>query len=215
MAPDHPERVAAWLGEVFGARARTASALGAMTAWSPSTSGRPFAKSSVPAGSICSAGPQTTLGFRPIPNGVPRSSRTSSGARGSPWRTRSRTPSHLRTCRCRGGGGSVTRRPPQGCRLSPRGQRNRTPSSPEPTSRSASRSTSSRSFATSIVDRCASRSTSGHTRRCPGTPERSSIACGGDDAVRRSLAGGQGRRLRALDRLGKGCLKRITRNPVA
>ena len=38
---------------------------------------------------------------------------------------------------------------------------------------------------------------------------------GGDDAVRRSLAGGQGRRLRALDRLGKGCLKRATGEAVS
>ena len=114
----------------LGARARTASTSAAMTAWSPGTSGRRFAKSSVPAGSICSAGPRTTRTFRPIPNGVRRSSPTSSGARGSPSRTRSRTPSRRPTCRCRAGRGSATRLPAQGSRLSPSRPHSRTGRAP-------------------------------------------------------------------------------------
>ena len=51
MSPDHPERVAAWLGEVFGGPRPTASATAATSGWSPSTWARRSPKTSAPAGS--------------------------------------------------------------------------------------------------------------------------------------------------------------------
>ena len=46
MSPDHPERVAAWLGETFGGPRATPTTTAATTGWCPSTSGRPSARSS-------------------------------------------------------------------------------------------------------------------------------------------------------------------------
>ena len=64
MAPDHRERVAAWLGEVFGGPPRTAERLAATTGWSRGTWERRSAKSNVPGGSNCSASPPTTRSSR-------------------------------------------------------------------------------------------------------------------------------------------------------
>ena len=171
------------------ARVRTASASAVTTAWSRGTSERRSAKSSVPAGSICSASPRTTRSFRLIPNGARPSSPTSSGAPGSRSRTRSQAPIRRPTCRCPAGRGSATPLPARESRRSPSRQHSRKkPTSPDPTSRSASRSTSSRSSVRETAARCASRSTSGHTRTWRHTPRRPRSPAGGDDAVRRSVA---------------------------
>ena len=136
MAPDHPERVAAWLGEVFGGPRSYSEHYGGYDRMVSRHIGK-----SAPRGAACALGPAPLQGrgrrwasdrsrMACRVRRVPRV-----GLADRAWRTRSRTPSRLRTCRCRDGRGSATRRPARECRRSPSRRRNRTPSSPEPTSR--------------------------------------------------------------------------------
>ena len=74
---------------------------------------------------------------------------------------------------------------------------------PDPTSRSASRSTSSRSSVRETAARCVLRSSSGHTRRWRHTPRRSSIACGRGRCRATERGPRPSRGLRTLARLGK------------
>ena len=178
MAPDHPERVAAWLGEVFGGQKAHTERFGGYERMMSSHLGKELQSSSAHAGCSCSASPPTRRGFRQTPNGARPSSPTSSGGHESPSRTRSRTPSRRRTCPSRAGRGSATPHLDQGSRRSqPRCHRSSYSSSPVPMRRSTSSSTSGPSSARSTVTRCASRSTSGPTTTSPNTPTRSWIDC--------------------------------------
>ena len=65
MSADHPERVAAWLGEVFGGPAGYTDATAATRAWSVSTSTGRCQRSSARAGCSCCAAPPTDAGLPP------------------------------------------------------------------------------------------------------------------------------------------------------
>ena len=102
MSPDHPERVAAWLGEVFGGPKAYSEGYGTYERMISQHTGRALRRSNALAGSSCSASRPT----RPMPadpSGAPRSSPTWSGARGSG----SRTPSRVRTRRRHAGAALV------------------------------------------------------------------------------------------------------------
>ena len=178
MAPDHPERVAAWLGEVFGGPHSYSEHFGGYDRMVSRHIGKTLREEQRArwVQLLCRAADDAGLPTDPEWRAafvayLEWGSRIAVGELAAGRRAAS---AHV--------GAEVVVGLRRDARLkglaSPSRQRNRRPSSQEPTSRSASRSTSSRSFATSIVDRCALRSTCGRTRRSPGTPERSSIACG-------------------------------------
>ena len=132
MAPDHPERVAAWLGEVFGGPRSYSEHFGGYDRMVSQHIGKTLREEQRArwVQLLCRAADDAGLPTDP----EWRAAFVAYLEWGSRIAVENSQPdaSHLRTCRCRDGGGSATRRPAQGCRLSPSRQRNRTPSSPEP-----------------------------------------------------------------------------------
>ena len=100
MAPDHPERVAAWLGEVFGGPRSYTERFGDYDRMISRHLGRALSEEQRARWVQLLCRSADDAGLPMDPNGALRSSRTSSGARGSRWRTRSRVPSPRPTCRC-------------------------------------------------------------------------------------------------------------------
>ena len=88
MSADHPERVAKWLGEVFGGPTRYSSEYGGYPRMLSQHIGKGLTRSSAPAGSQLILQSAREAGL-PNDAGVPlrASAPTSSGARGWRWRT--------------------------------------------------------------------------------------------------------------------------------
>ena len=166
MAPDHPERVAAWLGETLGGPTAYTETYGGYDRMVSRHLGKALRRSSVRGGCNCSARLPTTPGSRSTPSGGPRSSRISSGVRGS----RSRIPNRAPTRRAHARAPLVV-----GLRRHPWLEKSRRLPSDTATGRrvdraprasmstSASPSTSNLSSGRGIAARCALRSTSGRT----------------------------------------------------
>ena len=89
MSPDHPRRVAAWLGEVFGGPKSTRSVMAATTGWRLNTLGRQSRRRSALGGRSSCTNRRMMPVCRRIPSSALPLPATSNGARGS----RSRIPS--------------------------------------------------------------------------------------------------------------------------
>ena len=110
MSPDHPERVAAWLGEVFGGPKAYSEGYGGYERMVSQHLGKALREEQRARWVELLSKSADDAMLPPTPSGAPPSSPTWNGARGSGSRTPSPAPIRRRTCRCRAGGGSATRR---------------------------------------------------------------------------------------------------------
>ena len=178
MSPDHPERVAAWLGEVFGGPRSYSEHFGGYDRMVSRHIGKTLREEQRArwVQLLCRAADDAGLPTDPewraafvayLEWGSRIAVELAAGRRAAAAHAGAALVVGLRRdARLKG----------LGARRADRTEKK--PTSPDPTSRSASRSTSSRSSVRETAARCALRSTSGHTRRWRRTPRRSSIACG-------------------------------------
>jgi CDGSH-type Zn-finger protein/truncated hemoglobin YjbI len=155
MAPDHPERVARWLGEVFGGASLYSDSYGGYQRMLSQHLGKSLTEEMRArwVELLCRSAEEAAS--RPTPSSSRRSAPTSSGARGSRSRTHNRAPSRHGRCRCRIGAGAPPDRRDRGSRRSNRTPRATSPKSPcpPPARPSASTPTSSRCSASAIASR--------------------------------------------------------------
>ena len=105
MSPDHPVRVARWLGEVFGGPKLYSETYGGYDRMISQHLGKALTEEKRARWMERSTSRRRRQGFRATPSFRPRSARTSNEDRGSHSKTPSLGPSPRRTCRCRVGGG--------------------------------------------------------------------------------------------------------------
>ena len=158
MSADHPQRVAKWLGEVFGGPPLLQRGVRRLPADDlPARRQVPDRGKARALGGSCSCRPPRRPGCPTTRSSARRSAPTSSGDRGSPSRTpRPRRQARRSTCRCRTGiGAPPPDRPAAGSQRSqlPRATTSRRSCCPPPTNRSATNSTSSRCSATATASR--------------------------------------------------------------
>jgi CDGSH-type Zn-finger protein len=114
MSPDHPERVAAWLSEVFGGPDFYSRQYGGYSRMISQHVGKCITEEQRARWAKCFVRARRMPCFRATPNFGRRSSRISNGVRGSARRTPSKVQCLPRTCPYRAGGGSAMRSRVQG-----------------------------------------------------------------------------------------------------
>ena len=187
MSPDHPRRVAAWLGEVFGGPKAYSEGYGGYERMVSQHLGKAF-MSSAPAGSSCSPSPPTTQCSPPTRWRAAFVAYLEWGSRG----LGRGTPSPRPAAAAHAGAALVVglRRATPSRRasaLAAEEPENRS-TFPAPTSLSVSSSTSSRCSASVTGSRCVSRSTSGRTPTSASADAILDRLPCRDDALRRGLA---------------------------
>ena len=156
MSPDHPQRVAQWLGEVFGGPKLYSEKYGGYKRMISQHLGKGLTEERRArwVDLISLSAQEAGLPVRSrVPGGLPRP--TSNGDHASRWRTPSPAPGLRRRCRCRGGGGRATQPPDRGCRpwKARRMQPRRRSSCPVPIRRCPSSGTSSHCSASATASR--------------------------------------------------------------
>ena len=198
MSPDHPERVAAWLGEVFGGPKAYSEGYGGYERMVSQHLGKALREeqrarwvellSKSADDAMLPADPEWRAAFVAYLEWGSRIGLENSQP----------GPIRRRTCRCRAGGGSATRRRAGGSpHWPPRSLRVRS-TFPAPASPSVSSSTSSRCSASVTGSRCVSRSTSGRTPTSASTRTRFSTASVPGRCPATGLARRAGRGVQAL-----------------
>ena len=180
MEPDHPERVASWLSEVFGGPKFYSQRYGGYTRMISQHLNKHLTEAQRArwVSLLCRSADEALLAADP-------EFRAAFVAylewvRGSRWKTRKTTRARRKGCRSHAGGGCATPRrprvlrrdPPHAAlsRISPHRRR------PLPEKRSASSDTSKACSVYGIAERCALPSTSGRSLMCGPMPSRSRLA---------------------------------------